>query len=258
MCLSPYRYKDKITGQLHEANCQQCPECRLLISNHFSLRIKTECKKENYIPYFLTLTISDEFYVYTPKQYKHLIINLLKQMRYHGEKFKYILSVERGDLSGRLHAHFIFLSKRKKLSFYNFIISYYYLGFIQLREASYHDIHYVVSYIYDGVLYRTFSKGLGKPLTDEELYLIFLNLPYSEIPLYYRRLVKEKNEGLFKRKLNKYLWSDQMNENYRKSKSIEWKNKKFDKLLQLRYALENYIKPTYKVDSVTGRRLQDD
>lgn len=255
MCLSPYRFKDKVTGELKEANCQQCPECRQLLANHFALRVKIECAKQDFVPYFVTFTINDYNYIYTPKQYKKLLINKLKLMRYYGNKFKYIMSIEKGDISGRLHSHFIFLTPHNKLQTYNLLKSFYNLGFIKITEARYKDIHYVVSYLYDGVVYRTFSKGLGKPVNDEEIFRLFIKLPYSEIPLYFRRLVQKKNEGLYNRKLSQYIWSDEYTELKRKTKSAEYKNKKLDKLMQINYALKNYKKPTYKVDSVTGRRL---
>lgn len=255
MCLSPYRFKDKVTGDFQDVNCQKCIECRNAISNHFAMRVNIECKKSNYKPYFITFTIENQYYVYTPKQYKKYLIDMIKKMRYYKHDFKYILSVERGDKTGRLHGHMIIMLDKNKLNTFNLLREFYDLGFIKIQDALYKDIHYVVAYIYDGVVYRTFSKGLGKPKTNEELFLIFIHTPFSEIPLYFRRLVQKLNEGLYKRKYISFLYSPENTEIWRKKKSQEYRDKKFEKLLQIKYNFENYIVPTYKVDSVTGRRI---
>lgn len=246
MCLTPYRFRDQL-GHLQEVNCQKCPECRNHISKHFAIRCQMECNKSNYKPYFVTLTISNEFYVLSSEEYKQEIIKMIKLMRYDGLKFKYILSIEKGDKTGRLHSHLIFMINESRLDVINIINTYYLLGGIKVTEALYKDIHYVVAYIYDGVLYRTFSKGLGKFENKYALLKYFIQSDFEDIPLYFRRKVQNYFPEQYKKKYGEYIYSYRSLENYKKVRSDEYKDIKFQKLLQIKFAMENYKIPVVSI-----------
>lgn len=239
MCLQPYQWRDKVTGEIQSAPCQKCPECRWIISKHMANRIRLECSNNDYNAWFITGTIAPEYYVYTPEEYKNELQRMIKRMRKAKENIKYILSIEKGDKTKRLHHHIILLSKHKAvIDVYNFYKDYYVLGFIEAQKARLRDIHYVVSYIYDGVVFRQYSKGIGKP-NQEQLEKI-KSMKYDDIPTYYRRLVERLYpEDYLKMKLE-YLNSDRYRELKTMTKDQEKINKKIDKYSQLVYALKNY------------------
>lgn len=246
MCLTPYRLRQR-NSDIMEVPCQQCPECRAMISKHMGTRIKHECDKNGYTPYFITYTIAPEFYVMSPEEYTKYIVDMHKRIR-NNHKIKYIYTIERGDRFGRLHAHSITLSKENLLKTYEIINDNYGIGFVQVKPSTAYRIHYVVSYIYDGVLKRAYSKGLGK-LEEKELIQYFNETNYPEIPLYYRKKVKESYPEIFKEKLKNYLFSREYDRRKALTKDLDFIIKKLDKIDQIKYALDRYKIAQVKEDT---------
>lgn len=239
MCLTPYTYRDKSTNELKNAPCQKCPECRNLFSKHMSDRIRIECMNNGYTPYFITYTIAPEYYVMSAKDLHEYIVKYHKIIRKE-KQIKFVYAIEFGDKTGRLHFHEILLIQYNDIiSVYNFIIQYYDLGFIKVEKANLKNIHYTVSYLYDGVYKRAFSKGIGS-IIDNQLYEFCKNHNYSEIPLYYRRKLKEKNITLHNELLLKFLHSKTYEKMKQNTKDNNYRDKKIDKLTQIKYKYNRY------------------
>lgn len=239
MCLSPYVYRDKTTKELKSAPCQKCSECRYLFSRHIAERIRMECLNNDYEAYFITYTIAQEFYVYTPQELHEYVIRYHKLLRKE-EPIKFVYAIEHGDRTGRLHFHEILMTKRKSnLSVFNFITRYYDLGFVEIEKATLKKIHYTVSYLYDGVYKRAYSKGLGK-LTDKQLIDFCHKNTWSEIPLYYRRKLQELMPCIYQKLQHKFLYSPLYDTLKKHTKDYEYRDKKLDKLEQWIYARDRY------------------
>lgn len=107
--------------------------------------------REHKYNYFLTLTFNDANLPPDEESTFDIFYKFRKQLNSVIGTFKYFVSLERGDLNGRIHLHALFYLDRPLSK--DLIRHYWHYGFIKRSSVTLKRIRYCVSYMFDPTIF---------------------------------------------------------------------------------------------------------
>lgn len=110
---------------------------------------------------FITLTYDDEHLPADVAEAKKQYQDFCRRLRKEGVVFRYLASLERGDLNGRLHWHAILFGVPFTQVNNHLIKNVWRNGFIKWRLAAEGEMHYVMKYVLKSRVLRHEGKDYG-------------------------------------------------------------------------------------------------
>lgn len=195
MCLVPLFLRDQ------RLSCGKCPECLKALRSDWIYRCEREAELHRF-NYFFTLTFNEDHLPPDEKGVWDCFTRFRKAYWSERGSFPYFVSLERGDLHGRLHLHLLMYSdKPVPKDLVRHLWSY---GFIKRSSITPKRIRYAASYMFAPdmfnkvKMYRSSNNFGGVPLVPFRIRKERGRCVAVPLPRYYCK--KFFNCGVFARK----------------------------------------------------------
>lgn len=203
MCLVPLFLHDQ------RLSCGKCPECLKALRSDWIYR----CEKESEVHrfnYFFTLTFNEDHLPPDEQGVWDCFTRFRKAYFAARGSFPYFVSMERGDLHGRLHLHLLMYSDKPVPK--DLVRHLWPNGFIKRGRISPKRIRYACSYMFNPdmlnkvKMYRSSNNFGGVPLVPFRIRKTKFGLKAVPLPRYYCK--KFHACGVFARKYYDSLYHD--------------------------------------------------
>lgn len=185
MCLIPLFFRDQ------RISCGKCPECLRAQRADWAYR----CEQESLVHkfnYFFTLTFNDRFLPPDEKGVWDCFTAFRKAFWADRGKFSYFVSMERGDLHGRLHLHMLLYSDKPVPK--DFVRRLWFYGFIKRSSITKKRVRYCLSYMFDPdpfnkiKMYRSSNHFGGSPSLPYRIRCVRGRPTFVPLPRYYTKI----------------------------------------------------------------------